>query len=481
MSLLIRLRPTGPWRIGPDSGDSDRVERVYHSDTLYSAVTSAMARLGGLDEWLDATARAPEPAVRFSSCFPFHGDALYVVPPRNLWPPPASSKVRWKGARFVPLSVIQGMLHGKPVSEDGWAVDGESETLIAMGTQGPFRVAVRSSAAVDREGAGVAPHSSACLEFAPNAGLWMSVAFADEKARGKWKGPVTAALRLLADSGFGGERSRGWGRAEIEVSEQRHPLVSGAAAAGGENVWWMLSLYHPSSGDPVDWTRGNYAVTTRSGRVESDARWGDTKRSTRMITEGSVLIAAAEPRGSIADVAPEGFPHPVYRAGYAMAIQIALKPVAREAAKAPGKAAPVEVVSEISEPEALLPEMAEPLTAEPVALMVESAAPEPEALQPEGLELEALLPDAAEPIAEEPVALPVEGPQAPEPVVLEPEGLELEAALPDAEPATAETVDYPEEPQPEPIKYGVRGSDEPIAETETPEAAHPEGATEDPS
>ncbi len=39
--LLIRLRPTGPWRIGPDSGDRDRVERIYHSDTLYSAVSRA--------------------------------------------------------------------------------------------------------------------------------------------------------------------------------------------------------------------------------------------------------------------------------------------------------------------------------------------------------------------------------------------------------------------------------------------------------
>jgi hypothetical protein len=50
--LLIRLRPTGPWRIGPDSGVRDRVDRVFHSDSLYSAVSSAMAQLGNLDEWL---------------------------------------------------------------------------------------------------------------------------------------------------------------------------------------------------------------------------------------------------------------------------------------------------------------------------------------------------------------------------------------------------------------------------------------------
>jgi CRISPR type III-A-associated RAMP protein Csm4 len=335
--LLIRLRPTGPWRIGPDSGDRDRVERVYHSDSLYSAVSGAMARLGLLAEWLDHTARAPEPAVRFSSCFPFHGDALYVVPPRTLWPPPASSKVRWKGARFVPLSVIQSLLKGKPVSEEGWAVDGASETLIAMGTQGPFRVSVRSSAAVDRGGAAVTPHSSACLEFASNAGLWLTVAFAGDEAWEKWKSPVTAALRLAADSGFGGERSRGWGRAEIEIDRQDRPLVD-APKAAGENFWWLLSLYHPAPDDAVDWTRGNYSVVTRSGRVESDAGWGETKRPTRMIAEGSVLIASAEPRGVSIDVAPEGFPHPVYRAGYALAIPIPQRPAVREL---PKEAAPV--------------------------------------------------------------------------------------------------------------------------------------------
>jgi CRISPR type III-A-associated RAMP protein Csm4 len=354
--LFIRLRPTGPWRIGPDSGDRDRVERVYHSDTLYSAVSGAMARLGLLDEWLDATARAAAPAVRFSSCFPFNGETLYVMPPRSLWPPLASSKVRWKGARFAPLPLIQGMLTGKPISEEGWAVDGASETLITMGTQGPFRVSVRSSAAVDRGGASVEPHSSGCLEFAPHAGLWLTAAFADQEAREKWRGNVTAALRLLADSGFGGERSRGWGRADIEFSDQE-ALTAIDTGAGGEIAWWLLSLYHPAADDPIDWKRGNYAVTTRSGRAESAAEWGEglgtgqsnVKRATRMITEGSVLVAPAEPRGSVTDVAPEGFPHPVYRAGYALAVPIPLRPlIQRETHREAPKEAQKEIGKETS-------------------------------------------------------------------------------------------------------------------------------------
>ena len=97
-SLFLRLRPTGPWRIGPDSGDRDRVERIYHSDSLYSAVSHAMARLGMLDEWLAATAIAAEPAVCFSSCFPFNGDTIYVTPPRTFPTTTRSTSRIWRGS-----------------------------------------------------------------------------------------------------------------------------------------------------------------------------------------------------------------------------------------------------------------------------------------------------------------------------------------------------------------------------------------------
>ncbi|HEV8413853.1 MAG TPA: type III-A CRISPR-associated RAMP protein Csm4 [Bryobacteraceae bacterium] len=334
--LLIRLRPVGPWRIGPDSGDRDRVDRVYHSDSLYSAVTSAMSRLGMLEEWLEATVRAPEPAVRFSSCFPYQGDTLLVVPPRNLWPPPPSSKIRWKGARFVPLSVVKSLAAGQGLSEDGWVIDGPSECLLPFSTPpspGPFRVSVRSSAAVDREGESVSPHSTACVEFTPGSGLWCVVHFdnnaANNAAQQRWTKPLTAAFRLLSDSGFGGKRSQGWGRAEMpEITED---LIEVHAKPDQASAYWMLSLFHPAATDTVEWSQGNYALTTRGGRVESDARWGDPKKQTRMVTEGSVLVASAEPRGSAADVAPEGFPHPVYRAGFALAIPIPLS-VARTTA-----------------------------------------------------------------------------------------------------------------------------------------------------
>ena len=66
--LVVKLRPSGPWRIGPDSGARNRVDVIYHSDSLFSAVTSAMGRMGRLEEWLQATVHGPAPAVCFSSC-----------------------------------------------------------------------------------------------------------------------------------------------------------------------------------------------------------------------------------------------------------------------------------------------------------------------------------------------------------------------------------------------------------------------------
>ena len=357
--LVVKLRPTGPWRIGPDSGARNRVDAVYHSDSLYAAVCSAMARFGRLDEWLDATARHESPAVAFSSCFPFVEETRFIVPPRTLWPPtsPAllSARVRWKAARFVPLEVVEALLAGQGLDDSRWTVDGPSECLLPAAAQGgPLRTGVRWSAAVDRLSGASERHSTACLEFRPGAGMWTVAAFAGDGGRDRWAEPVKAAFRWLADAGFGGERSRGWGRAEspefiegslpdLIVKPQVAPAVSpsapadveGEAAAvpeaqpqpapapaptsNGSHSHWLLSLFTPAAADAVDWSRGNYTLLARTGRIDGS---GELKRHLQMVTEGSVLHAAEAPRGAAPDVAPDGFAHPVYRAGFAVSIPL---------------------------------------------------------------------------------------------------------------------------------------------------------------
>ena len=57
-SFAVRFRPMGPWRFGPDSGARDRVDLIYHSDAVFSAVCSAMSQLGLAEAWFEATATA---------------------------------------------------------------------------------------------------------------------------------------------------------------------------------------------------------------------------------------------------------------------------------------------------------------------------------------------------------------------------------------------------------------------------------------
>ncbi len=312
MNFLVRLRPTGPWRIGPSGGSRDRTDLIYRGDLLYSAVTNAMRYMGMLEDWLASTAANPDGStVRFSSCFPFIENTDLVAPPRTLWPPTSTGKLRWKGAQFVPLSVVESLLAGQPLKEEAWTIDGPSECLVPVGKPGPFRMSVRKSAAVDRLSGSSEPHTIACLEFAPNAGFWCAVSAPEH-----WVDPIKTAFRWLADSGFGGERSRGWGRAK----SPKFSDVTGLLATAVESTdYWLLSPYSPASTDTVDWTRGSYIVLTPGGWVEHSS---EAKKLVRLIAEGSVLSSQTPPVGAAPNVAPDGFSHPVYRAGFAYAIPL---------------------------------------------------------------------------------------------------------------------------------------------------------------
>ncbi len=348
-AVFIRLRPRGPWRYGPGDGGQGRVDTLFRSDRLYSALTLAMRQLGFLEEWLQATAQAAVPEVVFSSLFPFQGDTLFVSPPATLWPPPLSlvttpspvflTKVRWNAARFVPLALVESILTGQRILADQWIPDAASGCLLRRDrpSSSPYRVVSRSGASVDRiTGNSVDIRTSACVEFEPGSGLWTAVRFVNEEARATWNERVQSALRLLADTGFGGRRTSGWGQtAAPEFQAGTWPSVilpklartgysNGADVTGDQPLsYWLLSLYSPSPSDRVDWREGSYDATVRGGCVETNSPGsGAEKRRVRMITEGSVITAAAEPVGTAVNVAPDGFPHPVYRAGFALSLPL---------------------------------------------------------------------------------------------------------------------------------------------------------------
>jgi CRISPR type III-A-associated RAMP protein Csm4 len=350
-AVLLRLRPLGPWRFGPGEGGQYQVDTLFRSDRLYSALTLATESLGFLEEWLDATARAQTPAVVFSSLFPYQGDTLFAPPPATVWPPPLSSvtspnpvflsKMRWEAARFIPVTTIETLLSGQPILAEQWIIDAESSCLLRRDrpSQSPFRVITRTRGGVDRiSRASAHLHSSACVEFESGSGLWSVLRFKDEAAEATWNNRIQACFRLLADTGFGGHRSSGWGQtADPEFRSGRWPSLltpnldrfaraqgNGAAVNGDAPLFWLLSLYSPSPRDAVDWSLGSYGLVLRGGCIQSSAHAGTNvlKKNVRMVAEGSVLSVGHEPIGMAVDVAPDGFAHPVYRLGFSLSLKL---------------------------------------------------------------------------------------------------------------------------------------------------------------
>jgi CRISPR/Cas system CSM-associated protein Csm4 (group 5 of RAMP superfamily) len=114
------------------------------------------------------------------------------------------------------------------------------------------------------------------------------------------------------------------GRTEaMRVAPERESAAIAPVPAVPLQAHWLLSLFTPAAADAVDWGRGSYAVLARGGRIESPSRGsGDLKKQIQMVAEGSVLYADGVPLGAAADVAPNGFAHPVFRAGFALAIPL---------------------------------------------------------------------------------------------------------------------------------------------------------------
>jgi CRISPR type III-A-associated RAMP protein Csm4 len=249
------------------------------------------------------------------------------------------TKVRWKAARFVPLNVIESILTGEMILADQWIADPESGCLLRRDrpSVSPFRIVVRSSATVDRvTHSAVSVDASARVEFEPGSGLWAVARFADSVAESTWSDRLRGAFRLLADTGFGARRTSGWGQTGAPEFQQgawpgvlsaKMGRISGNGSQPSDNgaeasLYWLLSLYSPSSADRIDWSGGYYQPAIRGGRVESSSGSGIEKKPVRMISEGSVVAASAEPTGTAVDVAPDGFPHPVYRSGFALALKL---------------------------------------------------------------------------------------------------------------------------------------------------------------
>ncbi|PDO09537.1 MAG: type III-A CRISPR-associated RAMP protein Csm4 [Candidatus Reconcilbacillus cellulovorans] len=312
MRLTVEMRFRGPVRIGTGGFGMEGSGLILHSDTLFSALYIAWLRLYG----------GPVPKMRVSSAFPRAGGVVYYPRPQlpipGLTPDDALAFGKsLKALRWVAEPSFFRWIRGAAFrAEDVHAMLKAEEVLDKQAA-----VRDRPRAAVDRFGAGTNLYWVGETFFADGDGLTFFAEVPDGEAD-----RFCRAVEWLGDEGIGGRRSSGYGAFEprFSASWPFEAATAGEAAggsAGNAAGYVLLSLYGPNADERrrVVALLQAYHLVERTGWTESvGGQPGLRHRRVVMVAEGSVLREPVE--GGIVDVAPDGFPHPVYRYGKAFLV-----------------------------------------------------------------------------------------------------------------------------------------------------------------
>ena len=148
------------------------------------------------------------------------------------------------------------------------------------------------------------------VKFHEGCGLWFGAKFDAEETQAQ----IETILRVLGDTGIGGERSAGYGifdlhsePAEIESERETDQFVT-------------LSPICPRDADELNrLIQGDvgYTLQERSGWIGSAEGNGLRRQQVWMFAEGSVLAGNGRRVGRLVDLKPDACPHPVWRYAYA--------------------------------------------------------------------------------------------------------------------------------------------------------------------
>ena len=174
------------------------------------------------------------------------------------------------------------------------------------------------------------------VQFNTECGLWFAARFDSNETQHK----IETLLRVLGDTGIGGERNAGYGAFDFETASIEVP------DAQNSNQFMTLSPICPQSADELEHLlKGGVAYTLTPSSAEkqvsssaSRARvaytltpssgWVSTpgsvtrRKQINMFAEGSVLHTSDTQIGRLVDLRPDNSEQPVYRYGYAWQVGI---------------------------------------------------------------------------------------------------------------------------------------------------------------
>lgn len=358
---VVKLKFLTPVHFGHDEPGIgiESVQTLLHADTIFSALCNVWARFHILTrEELEGLGNIfnTSPPFRLSSAFPYMFKStrlkFYLPKPHidtrqfeifgdDMIP---HRKTEWKkqlkNVQFIPSEFFENWLKEEQFIKDGWLED-----LNAW--QGSFVEEIHPHHAQDRlTQASELYHSGKIFfhqEQEDDCGFYFLVQFPEED--NVWKEKLNEALMALSTMGLGGDKSLGLGRFEYNITTKHGVLEEidrwddleflKESAQEEKDKKCVLSLFWPTESERksivdilnVEDKKNNsiaYGLVQRKGWTGSTSTLHKMKRKTMtMFSEGSVFgVEGFSPQGSIIDIKPVGFPHPVWRYGIALTVPI---------------------------------------------------------------------------------------------------------------------------------------------------------------
>ena len=311
-------RASGPAQEG--SLGLEKTESYIPADTLFSAICQMWTTFYDTESLTTFLKGYMEDSTvlpfMLTSTFPFAKDVYFFPKPLMLSTPSKKSK----RVRFVSQSLFQNIVSGNPPEfnenqlvngEEVWMTPEEKEQL-ETSDDDDFTIwttNTRPRVTLGSRNSGSEIWHVQTVQFNTDCGLWFAAQFDSDETKHK----IETLLRVLGDTGIGGERNAGYGTFDFTEATLEIPTPE----TGSQFV--TLSPICPKSPEQLaQLLTGNIAYTLNplTGWVSSTGT-ASRRKQVNMFAEGSVLHASDTHIGRLVDLRPDNWEHPVYRYGYA--------------------------------------------------------------------------------------------------------------------------------------------------------------------
>lgn len=282
----VRLEFRDGLRTGGTAGDVNRQAPAVSASTLWGGLGHCAARLFGSDRTTEFVRTS-----RLSSMLWARGETLYVpapsIPLTGKDPATLKGVKKWK---WLPVENLEGFLRDLTLPE--------GEPFV------PFVQEVTVSAALDRKTKAAVPYLRRRIRPLPHVEGLLIIGTPEKLTE-----MACAAIRLLGDTGIGGERSSGWGLFRPRFTHISETALGKLLSTEGDR-YVTLGAYLPDESERPGIAGMKNPAGYELWNLRGFVGTGDIiKPTVTCLAHGATLDF--RPQGSVIDITPRGAEDPV--------------------------------------------------------------------------------------------------------------------------------------------------------------------------